>query len=95
MCAYVINQWRDLLSLIGLLLVFAGALATALPMRVSSSEAGKLAVARIAPSSESEWARMPAAVALLKNSKGAMHGLWLIALGSALQAVPLIVGLFI
>lgn len=94
MTAFLARHWGDLSSLVGLGFIFTGALMTAWPMRVTPEEAGRVAVARIASDNEGEWAKMPAAVALLRNSRGAMRGLFLIALGSLLQAVPLIAGLF-
>ena len=93
MGGYLASHWSDLASLIGLGFIFTGALMTAWPMRLTPKEAGQLAVSRWASDNEDEWANMPAAVALLRNSKGAMRGLFLIALGSLLQAVPLIVAL--
>ena len=89
MIEYLTENWRDVVSLLGLGLTLLGAVFTALPMWISPEEAGKIAVPRSAHSDPARWREAPAAVSLLRNSRGAVRGLCFIAVGSFLQAVPL------
>lgn len=87
---YIQENWQDILSGTGLFLTLIGAAMTALPMRVTPKDAGELAVPRWGHEDPLENAKLPLAVSLLKNSKGATRGLWLIAIGSFFQLVPIL-----
>lgn len=76
---------KDILTIIGLLITFAGAAKTALSVRLTSHEAGQTAAMRILSDDEADWKDMPLAQSLLKASRGAMWGLSIIAVGTLFQ----------
>lgn len=89
MFEYICGNWHDIFSAIGLLLTLLGAALTAWPMRISKEDAGNLATAVWPYETPLENAKLPLAVSLLKNSRGAMKGLLLIAAGSFIQLIPI------
>jgi hypothetical protein len=78
-------------TLAGLVLTFVGALRAALPAMISEDAAAEIGTARYASSDQAENIKQPLPSALAAQSRGAKHGMWLIAIGSALQVTGLLV----
>jgi hypothetical protein len=78
---------EDILSVLGLLLTFAGAAKTAVSVRISPHDAGQVAANRWMSEDQKDWKDTPLGKSLLKASRGAMWGLGIIAIGTLLQVV--------
>lgn len=87
------NVTSDILTGFGLALTLVGAGITARAVILKEADAIRIGVPRFAGSTDEENLRMPMVQNLLASSRGARRGLLVIALGTALQIVPIAVRL--
>lgn len=78
----------DILKGIGLFITFAGAWITARAVILKEDDAINIGLARLSGKDREENLRLPMVQNLLASSRGARRGLLLIAIGTALQIVP-------
>lgn len=83
----------DILTGLGLALTVAGAWITARAVILKEDDAIKIGLSRFAGKDREENLRLPMVQNLLASSRGARRGLLLIAGGTALQLIPIVVRL--
>lgn len=79
----------DFVTLIGLLLTAFGAGRAAFSVVLSPDDAVTIGVSRFAGETREENLKLPSVQNLLKASRGAQQGFWLIVAGTAFQIVPI------
>lgn len=88
-------MWADIVTLVGLALTLSGAGVTAQSVVLSEDDAINIGLARFAGETREENLQQPAVQNLLHASKSARYGLWIVVMGTALQALPVIFHLFL
>lgn len=83
------NVISDILTGLGLTITLAGAWITAHAVILKQADAIHIGLSRIVGETEEENLKLPMVQNLLASSRGARHGLLLIAGGTALQIVPI------
>ena len=83
-------MWADIITLAGLALTLIGAGVTAKSVVLREDDAIDIGLARYAGETREENLKLPAVQNLLNASRGAQRGLWIVVIGIALQALPII-----
>lgn len=83
----------DLVSLVGLILTLIGAGVAAKAVILREDDAIKIGLSRFASEIKEENLKMPMVQNLLWSSRAAKYGLTMVSVGTALQAVPIVVRL--
>ncbi|WP_372993884.1 hypothetical protein [Sulfitobacter sp.] len=91
---FFLNNWRELSQLLGLVLILGGAATVAFSVFTTQSRAGLDGGTYIMHDDPKEWGNSRSAKLLRRTSSGALWGLLLIIVGSALQAAPLIASIW-
>lgn len=84
-------MWSNTVSLVGLVITFFGAVVTARSVILSDDQALHIGLARYSSGSPEENLKLPSVQNLLSSSRGARRGLIAIAIGTFLQACPILV----
>jgi hypothetical protein len=84
----------NIVTVVGLALTAIGAGRAASSVVLREDDAITIGVARYAGSTREENLKLPAVQNLLNASKGARQGFWLIAVGTALQILPIVTKFF-
>lgn len=87
-------MWGDLLALAGLSLTLVGAVLTARSVILSEDQALDIGVASYVSGQREEDLQLPSVQNLLQASRGARRGLFMIALGTFMQACPVALAVF-
>lgn len=95
MGSWIAGHWSQVFTLIGMALTIFGAIRAAIILSQTPQEAGERAVARFAPNDPNDWAHLPAAKRTLSESAAALDGMGLIAVGTVIQSIPVIISLFV
>ena len=85
------EQIAAIIAIIGLLMIGLGAYIAARAVRLTDQQAVEIGVSRGAGSTVEENLKLPAVQTLLRQSRGASRGFWLIFAGAILQAVGTII----
>jgi len=86
-------HWSQIFTLVGMALTIWGAWRAAIILSKTPSQAGEQVIARIAPDDPKDWGELPAARGMLSEASAALDGMALIAVGTAVQAIPVIISL--
>lgn len=87
------EAWFDALTLTGLILTVTGAGVAARAVLLRKEDAVAIGLARFAGETFEENLKLPAVQNLLRSSRHAMWGFILVAMGTALQAAPIVLRL--
>ncbi|MDQ0997010.1 hypothetical protein QFZ34_002192 [Phyllobacterium ifriqiyense] len=91
----IATWWSDFATALGLLITAIGAGWAAKAVFVSEEDAITIAASRWAPETHEQGMKIPTVINLLKASRAAKVGLWMICLGTGLQVIPILARLFV
>lgn len=80
--------WADVISTIGLVMTAAGATIAARAVILTPKDAVHIGVARYSSGNDTDDLKLPSVQNLIKASRAAQLGLWLVVAGTGLQIGP-------